>query len=96
MHLRRQPNPHSWYHQTRRALHFHHTHGAAPQCADTTCLVPSCAHAGCVGAGRFDGAKAWLLRYEGLLVGGAFMGGLSWMVVKTYLTERVDDIARQA
>ena len=38
--------------------------------------------------------KHWFLNWEGLIIGGVFVGGLGWTAVKLYLNERLDDIGR--
>jgi hypothetical protein len=48
----------------------------------------------CVSSGRLDFLKHWFLNWEGLLIGGVFVGGLGVTAVKLYLHERVDDLAR--
>lgn len=47
-------------------------------------------------AGRLDFLKQWFLHWEGLLIGGVFVGGLGVTAVKLYLNERLDDMARWA
>lgn len=47
-----------------------------------------------VPAGRLDFVKHWLLHWEGLLIGGVFVGGLGMTAAKLYVNERMDDIAR--
>jgi hypothetical protein len=44
--------------------------------------------------GRLDAAKAWLLQWEGLLVGGVAIGGISAIAVRVYSEERMDDLDR--
>lgn len=47
-----------------------------------------------VPTGRLDFLKHWFLHWEGLLIGGVFVGGLGVTAVKLYLNERLDDMAR--
>lgn len=53
-------------------------------------------HVFCVpaGPGRFDFLKTWFLNWEGLLIGGVFVGGLGVTAVKLYINERLDDLGR--
>jgi hypothetical protein len=45
-------------------------------------------------AGRLDFLKQLFLQWEGLLIGGVFVGGLSLTAVRLYINERLDDLAR--
>lgn len=47
-------------------------------------------------AGRLDFVKQWFLHWEGLLIGGVFVGGLGVAAVKVYVEERLDDLGRWA
>lgn len=45
-------------------------------------------------AGRLEVVKHWFLNWEGLLLGGVFVGGLGVTAVTLYMHERVDDMRR--
>lgn len=38
--------------------------------------------------------QTWFFQWEGLLIGGVFVGGLGIGAVKVYLNERLDDLGR--
>eukprot|EP00775_Hariotina_reticulata_P007300 gene7300-7513_t len=44
--------------------------------------------------GRLDAAKAWLIQWEGLMVGGIALAGISTIAVRVYSEERMDDLDR--
>jgi hypothetical protein len=44
--------------------------------------------------GRLDFLKQLFLQWEGLLIGGVFVGGLGLTAVRIYINERLDDLAR--
>jgi hypothetical protein len=48
----------------------------------------------CLAAGRLHALKQLFLRWEGLLVGGFFLGGLGLLSARVYMRERLGDISR--